>query len=156
MTAAARERLPNRRTSTTFDFQCGPHRYTATVAAFPGTDKLAEIFLGNGRAGSDIDAAAKDSAVVASIALQHGVPVETIRKALLRDPQGIASSPLGVALDLIAGARHELRILPQMRHAYRRRGCLQTLRAHADAGLAIPDRTAATGGSARRRHDRLV
>jgi hypothetical protein len=101
--SVARQYLPNRRASTTFDFECGPHHYTATISHFPGTDRLAEIFLGNGRAGSDIDAAAKDSAVVASIALQHGVPVETIRKALLRDPRSIASSPLGVALDLIAG-----------------------------------------------------
>ena len=98
----ARERLPNRRVSVTFAFDCGPHRYVATVSFFPGTDRLAEVFLGNGRAGSDIDAAAKDSAVVASIALQHGVPVETIRRALLRDGQGRASSPLGVVLDIIA------------------------------------------------------
>ena len=97
-----RKRLPNRRPSITFGFQCGPHRYTATVSYFPGTDRLAEIFLGNGRAGSDVDAAAKNSAVVASIALQHGVSVDTIRHALLRDPRGIASSPLGIALDLLA------------------------------------------------------
>ena len=87
---SARARLPNRRASTTFTFDCGPHRCVATVSYFPGTDRLAEIFLGNGRAGSDIDAAAKDSAVVASIALQHGVPVDVIRKALLRS-QGKAS-----------------------------------------------------------------
>jgi hypothetical protein len=99
----ARERLPNRHASTTFDFPCGPHRYTATVAYFPGTDNLAEIFLSNGRAGSDIDAAAKDSAVVASIAFQYGVPVDVIRHTLLRDPRGVASSPLGVALDILAG-----------------------------------------------------
>ena len=71
------------------------------MSYFPGTDRLAEIFLGNGRAGSDIDAAAKDFAVVASIALQHGVPVDVIRKALLRS-QGKASRPLGAALDAIA------------------------------------------------------
>jgi hypothetical protein len=99
-----RERLPNRRASTTFSFDCGPHRYTATVSYFPGTDRPAEIFLGNGRAGSDVDAAAKDSAVVASIALQHDVPVEVIRKAMLRDSEGRASSPLGAVLDIIAGA----------------------------------------------------
>jgi len=98
----ARERLPNRRACETLTFQCGPHRYAATISYFPGTDRLAEIFLGNGRAGSDVDAAAKDSAVVASIALQHGVPVDVIRKALLRDPRGAASSPLGAALDIIA------------------------------------------------------
>jgi hypothetical protein len=97
-----RTRLPNRRASTTFAFDSGPHCYVATISYFPGTDELAEIFLGNGRAGSDIDAAAKDSAVVASIALQHGVPVDTIRKALLRDSQSRASSPLGQVLDIIA------------------------------------------------------
>jgi len=34
--------------------------------------------------------------------LQHNVPLETIRHALLRDSQGHPSSPLGVALDLLA------------------------------------------------------
>ena len=63
--------------------------------------RLAEIFLSNRRANSHSDAAAKDSGVVCSIALQHGVPVETIRKALLRDARGNPSSPLGCALDLL-------------------------------------------------------
>jgi hypothetical protein len=99
-----RQRLANRRASTTFNFDCGPHRYTATVSFFPGTDALAEIFLSNGRAGSDVDAAAKDSAVVASLALQSGVPVDTIRRALLRDPRGVASSPLGTAFDILANS----------------------------------------------------
>jgi ribonucleoside-diphosphate reductase alpha chain len=97
----ARERLPNRRASFSFSFNCGAHQYTATISYFPGSDRIAEIFLGNGRAGSDVDAAAKDSAVVCSIALQHGTPIETIRKALLRDPRGVAASPLGTALDLL-------------------------------------------------------
>ena len=100
----SRLRLPNRRPSTTFNFKCG-RTTTATVSYFPGTDQLAEIFLSNGRAGSDVDAAAKDSAVVASVALQHSVSVDTIRKALLRDPRGVASSPLGVALDILARDR---------------------------------------------------
>ena len=40
---------------------------------------------------------------IASIALQHVVvPVDVIRKALLRDSQRKASSPLGPALDAIA------------------------------------------------------
>ena len=34
---------------------------------------------------------------IASIALQHVVPVDVIRKALLRDSQRKASSPLGDA-----------------------------------------------------------
>ena len=99
---AARLRLPNRRASETFSFECGGQHYNATVSRFPD-GSLAEIFLSNGKAGSDSDAAARDSAVVCSIALQHGTPVDVIRKALLRDPRGVASSPLGVALDLLSG-----------------------------------------------------
>ena len=108
----ARRVLPQRRPSVTFNFVCGPHHYTATISYFPGTDQLAEIFLGNSRAGSDVDAAAKDSAVVASLALQHSVPLEVLRRALLRDSRGIASSPLGVALDILAGDEAEHRRWP--------------------------------------------
>src|SRR5580700_2158140 len=96
---AARERLANRRLSETFAFTCGVFAYVATVSFF-ADGRLAEIFLGNGKAGSATDSAAKDSAVVASIALQHGIPVDVIRRALLRDARGQASSPLGAALDL--------------------------------------------------------
>ena len=98
----ARTRLPNRRRSETFTFRCGPHNFVATISCFPGTSQVAELFLSNGRIGSDLDASAKDAAVVASIALQHGVPVETIRKALLRNADGTPASPLGAALDAIA------------------------------------------------------
>jgi hypothetical protein len=96
-----RKRLPNRRYSETLSFCCGSFDYFATVSFFPD-GLLAEIFLNNDKAGSDSDSAAKDSAVVASIALQYGVPLETIRRALLRDPRGVAANPLGlgVALDL--------------------------------------------------------
>jgi hypothetical protein len=41
--------------------------------------------------------------VVASLALQHGVPLETIRRALMRDARGNANGPLGAALDMIDG-----------------------------------------------------
>ena len=99
---STREHLLNRRACETFNFVCNDLNYTATISHFPD-GRLAEIFLTNSRAGSHSDAAARDSAVVASIALQHSVPLGTIRHALLRDTRGIASSPLGVALDIIAG-----------------------------------------------------
>ena len=99
---AAREKLPNRRASFSFNFNCGAHQYTATVSYFPGSDRIAEIFLGNGRAGSDVDATAKDSAILASIGLQFGAPLNVLRKALLRDSQGRASTPIGCVLDLLA------------------------------------------------------
>jgi hypothetical protein len=100
--APHRNRLPNRRSSITFGFECNGLRYSATISRYP-SGNLAEIFVNNSKVGSDSDSSAKDSAVVASIALRHGVPLDVIRKALLRDSRGRASSPLGVALDIIAG-----------------------------------------------------
>ena len=97
-----REKLPNRRPCLTFSFVCNNLDYTATISHFADL-RLAEIFLSNCKAGSHSDAAARDSAVVCSIALQHGVPLDTIRHALLRDARGNPSSPLGMALDIIAG-----------------------------------------------------
>lgn len=92
---AERNRLPGRRASITFGFRCN------SISRYPSGD-LAEIFINNTKVGSDSDSAAKDSAVVCLLALQHGVPLSTIRKALLRDSRGVASSPLGIALDIVA------------------------------------------------------
>jgi hypothetical protein len=99
---AGRERLANRRASETFAFECNGLSYLATISRY-SDNRLAEIFISNAKAGSHSDSAAKDSAIVASIALQHGVPVDVMRHALLRDSRGRASSPLGCALDLLAG-----------------------------------------------------
>jgi hypothetical protein len=101
-----RERLSNRRQCETFDFECNGLPYTASINRF-ADGRLSEIFLSNAKAGSHSDSAAKDSAVVCSIALQYGVPLDVIRKALLRDSRGAASSPLGVALDRIAERERE-------------------------------------------------
>jgi hypothetical protein len=98
-----RARLQNRRASETFDFESQGLRFTATFSRFDD-GRLGEIFLTNHKAGSMAGLNACDAAVVASIALQHGVPLDVIRKALMRDVRGAATGPLGTALDLIGGA----------------------------------------------------
>jgi hypothetical protein len=65
-------------------------------------DRLVEISLNADPGGTAIDDAARDSAVVASIALQHGVDADTLRPALMRSGNGVASGPLGGLLDLLA------------------------------------------------------
>jgi ribonucleoside-diphosphate reductase alpha chain len=97
----ARERLANRRASETFNLTANGLSYRATVSRFDD-GRIAEIFLSNHKTGSHADTAAKDSAVVCSIALQFGVPLETIRRALMRDSRGRPNGPLGIALDLLA------------------------------------------------------
>jgi hypothetical protein len=49
------------------------------------------------------DRNARDSAIAASLALQYGCPLEVLQRAVLRDARGRTSTPLGAALDLLAG-----------------------------------------------------
>jgi hypothetical protein len=97
-----RRRLPNRREHVLLNIEAGGFRYVADVGRY-GDGRLAEIFLNADRGSTAIDDAARDSAVVASIALQHGVDADTLRRALMRNGSGVASGPLGVLLDLLAG-----------------------------------------------------
>jgi ribonucleoside-diphosphate reductase alpha chain len=99
-----RVRLPNCRLAETFSIEYRGLSYTATISRFSDV-RIAEIFLSNHKGGSQADANARDSAVVCSLALQHGVPLDTIRKALLRDTRGNAETPLGAALDAISGGQ---------------------------------------------------
>lgn len=96
-----RTRLPNRRLAEHFSFDHEGISYIASYGLFPDGG-LAEVFIMSGKAGSAADTAAKDAAVIASIALQYGIPLSTIRKALLRDQRGSPGSPLGVALDFLS------------------------------------------------------
>jgi hypothetical protein len=91
---SARARLPDRRNSITFGLECNGLKYTCTASYF-ADGKLGEVFLGNHRADSHADSCAKDSAILASLALQHGVPLDVLRRALLRDSQGRPSTPIG-------------------------------------------------------------
>jgi hypothetical protein len=96
-----RQRLPDRRSSTVFGFECNGLRYTASASWFDD-GRLGEVFVGNHRADSHADACAKDAAILGSIALQFGTPLDVLCKALLRDSQGRPLTPIGTALDLLA------------------------------------------------------
>ena|ERR1700733_14156961 len=99
----SRRRLPDRRECETFELECNGQLYIATVSHFrDGT--LGEVFLNSVKLGSTIDTAARDSAIVASIALQSGADLDTLRRALCRDARGNPSGPLGTVLDMLAGS----------------------------------------------------
>jgi hypothetical protein len=96
-----RQRLRNRRHTETFTLELGGLHYVASFSRFDD-GRVAEVFLSNGKAGSHADACARDSAVICSIALQYGVPVNVIARALMRDSRGQPETPLAAALDSIA------------------------------------------------------
>jgi len=98
---AARERLPNRRRSESFEFVHGGLGFTATAGFYPD-GRVAEIFLSSHKPGSPIEAIARDAAVTVSIALQFGADLETIRQALTKDHDDGPATLLGAALDALA------------------------------------------------------
>jgi hypothetical protein len=101
-----RRTLPNRRQREAFQFRHNGFDYVAGVGCYAdGT--VAEIFLSpNAKSGTAIEAWARDSAILASIAFQHGTPVDVVRHALTRDEADQATSPLGQLLDILAADRN--------------------------------------------------
>jgi hypothetical protein len=96
MTAVRRKRLPNRRGSTIVTFEYEGRRYRASGSRC-ADGCLAEIFLDVGKAGSAVQAHADNEAILASLLLQHGVPIAVIRHSI--------DGPLALALDLLDGAK---------------------------------------------------
>jgi hypothetical protein len=92
--SALRQLLPNRRETDVFRFIHEGHRYFGSVSLFDD-GRPAEVFLDAGKPGASLQAMARDAAVIASIALQHGVSLEVMRKAITRLDDGSAAGPLG-------------------------------------------------------------
>lgn len=103
-----REILPNRRLNETQKFDRDGISITMTIG-YKADGSPGEIFLNADRADSMLDVLMSDAAIIASLALQNGVPIQQIAHALKRDKFGIASSPIGAAIDRITPleARHE-------------------------------------------------
>jgi hypothetical protein len=98
----ARMRLPDRRRHESVGFECNGFKYVAGFGWF-GDGRLAEVFINSAKTGTAIDVAARDAAITASIAFQHGASPDELRHALTRNSDGSAGGPLAMALDLVEG-----------------------------------------------------
>jgi hypothetical protein len=97
MTApVSRQRLANRRPHWLYRFECAGQTYTGGIGRFED-GRIAEIFISGAKVGSAAEANAQDAAIVTSLALQFGCPLETIRHALTRT--GGSAGPLAALLD---------------------------------------------------------
>jgi len=99
----SRERLGNRRRCETIEFCHAGHSFTFSTGRFRD-GRLAEVFINSSKhIGSPLESLARDSAILASLALQAGIHVETLRHALTRDNDDQPATALGKALDLLCG-----------------------------------------------------
>ncbi len=100
--AGWREGLLDRRDHNTMNFVTAADFSDTAGLGYFDDGRLGEIFVNAEKTGTAVETAARDSAVVASLALQHGVPPEAIRCALTGNGDGSASGALGTLLDLLA------------------------------------------------------
>lgn len=98
-----REKLPNRRRRTPIEFEFNGHVYKGGAGHYAGGD-IGEVFLSAGKTGTALAIQISDAAVAASLALQYGCPVEVLRKAFLREEDGIKpAGPMAKMFDILAG-----------------------------------------------------
>jgi hypothetical protein len=97
----SRQTLPQRRRAETFTVVHWNQPFVVTVGFFDdGTP--GEVFVDSRKTGGDVEAIARDAAVVISLSLQHGAAVETLRHVVTRNSNGAPSSILGAVIDALA------------------------------------------------------
>jgi len=95
--------LPQRRRAETFDLEWGgiDRRFAITLGYY-ADDALGEVFISGGKSAQEIEAISRDSAVLLSLALQHGASLSTIAGAITRDGAGAPSSIVGAVVDRLS------------------------------------------------------
>jgi hypothetical protein len=95
-----RQILPQRRACETFETAFGglDRKYAVTLG-FYNNGAVGEVFITGGKSGQQVEAIARDGAVLLSLALQYGVPLENIKSAITRDERGDAASIIGAVVD---------------------------------------------------------
>jgi hypothetical protein len=115
---ANRKTLPPRRFSETLDLAFGKAVFQVSVGYFEDIALVpdpsiadavvlkrvivrtpGEVFITGAKAGSEIEAIARDGAVLISIGLQHGVPLDVMAGAVTRDPQARPMTVVGAVID---------------------------------------------------------
>lgn len=97
-----RESLPHRRANETFKVEWGeparPYSILVTVGYYPD-GRAAEVFVAGTKTGEGWDLMAREAAILLSLALQHGVPLDTIMHAISRDFDGKPTTMIGALVD---------------------------------------------------------
>src|SRR4051812_6058969 len=100
-TEHSREQLRPRRFAETFEIK----NHGGKAAVFQVTlgryddGRVGEVFISGGKSGTEVDANVRDTAILVSLALQHGVAIATLASAVTREGDGSPSTIMGVVLD---------------------------------------------------------
>lgn len=98
-----RRALPQRRHCETFnlDFRGAPFEVSVGFYDRAGTEP-GEIFISGPKSGADFEGVCRDSAILLSLAIQHGVPLDVIRGAVTRNEDNSPATIVGAIVDRLA------------------------------------------------------
>lgn len=102
-----REPLPDRRSSVSFTVTFQGERYDVTVGHY-NDRRVGEVFINrilsktSAKVGTLLDGVCRDSAILMSLAIQHGTDLATLRHAITRDEDGEPSTIVGAIVDYLA------------------------------------------------------
>jgi hypothetical protein len=102
---APRQHLQDRRPHWLYRFECDGQSYTGGIGRFED-GRIAEIFINGAKVGSAAEANAQDAAIIVSLALQHGCPIDTIWHALVRTAG--TGGPLVTRLNLVGDCQEPI------------------------------------------------
>lgn len=93
--------LDPRRYAESFEMNFRGMPFQVSVGYFMNC-KPAEVFVSSVKSGTDLEGVSRDAAVLLSIALQYGAPIETIQGAITRTLQGDPQTVIGAIVDQLA------------------------------------------------------
>jgi hypothetical protein len=102
MRPAERELLPMRRRSETFNMTFGGQlTMFAVTVGYYNDGRVGEVFIDGAKSGTEMIAITRDGAVLLSLGLQYGVPLETMQHAVTRNADSTAATIIGAVIDRI-------------------------------------------------------
>lgn len=98
-----RATLPNRRDHEVRSFSFRGREHLLGIGR-DAAGQVMEVFIDSAKPSNDAADDARDIAVLASLALQHGTPIEALHGAVTRLANGEPAGLAGAVLDLLAEA----------------------------------------------------
>lgn len=102
-----RELLPNRRANFSFTIEFQGERYDVTIGHY-ADGRAGEVFINrilgkaSAKVGTLLDGVCRDSAILMSIAIQHGTDLATLASAITRDEDDAPSTVVGAIVDYLS------------------------------------------------------
>lgn len=100
--ADRRDHLPQRRATETFEIDFSGVPISVSFGYYDD-GRPGEVFLSTRKAGTAVDIASRDTAILMSLLLQYGCSPRIIQRALTRDAQGQPEGLAGMVAGILVG-----------------------------------------------------